>query len=189
MKKIILCLMLGIFLLAGVSAAQSLGEVTQYECIELTQICDCTYVNISSVMYPNRSTMALSNVEMEEDGTHYNYTFCSTETTGNYIVSGYGDPAGTKTIWTYDFDVTPMGKLGILIFLAAFAFAFAGLGIGLKIPPLGFIGGVLFILSGMYVMIYGLCDVANLYTRGIAISLLSLGAVFMIASGYEWIAE
>jgi len=193
MKKIYLLIIVGIFFLSFTisltSAVESLGEIGQNECIELTQICaNCTYNNISAVQYPVNRSNIISEVAMTKTGTFYNYTFCSTGITGNYLVTGYGDPEGIKTIWTYDFNVTPLGKLGVLIFLVVLAFSFIGLGVGLKVPPLGFIGSILLILSGMYVMIYGLCDVANLYTRGIAITLLGLGFILATSSAYEWLS-
>ena len=112
MKKLILILIFSIILISFVSAQQqSLGSVKQNDCIQVIQTCsDCTYNNISRVLYPNK-TVVLSNVAMTKDDTYYNYTFCNTSTLGNYIVNGYGDLGGTKTSWTYDFEVTPTGFL------------------------------------------------------------------------------
>ena len=45
-----------------------------------------------------------------------------------------------------------------------------------------FLSGILFILSGIYAMIYGLGDVSDLYTRGIAIVSIGIGIVFLVAS-------
>lgn len=55
------------------------------------------------------------------------------------------------------------------------------------IPWFGFIGSVLFILLGIYTMIYGFDDITNLYTRGVAIVMLGMGFIFMFASAYEWL--
>jgi len=195
MKKIILTLILGILLINLTGATvESLGIFKQGECIELPQTCaDCTYNNISSVSYPN-SSIAISNVRMTKDDTDYNYSFCLTATTGNYIVRGYGDPEGIKTIWTYDFEVTPSGitqnsilENPILIILFALSLIFLGLGVGFKISSLGFVGSVLLVLSGIYTMIYGFNNVTNIYTRGVAITLLGLGIIFMFISAYEWL--
>ncbi|TET07430.1 MAG: hypothetical protein E3J83_05070 [Candidatus Atribacteria bacterium] len=110
MKKLILILIFSIILISFASTQQqSLGPVKQNDCIQIIQTCsDCTYNNISRVLYPNK-TVVLSNVAMTKDDTYYNYTFCNTSTLGNYIVNGYGDLGGTKTSWTYDFEVTPTG--------------------------------------------------------------------------------
>ena len=60
------------------------------------------------------------------------------------------------------------------------------LGFYLNLVSLGFIGSIMFLLSGIYTMIYGLNDIMNLYTRGIAIALIGLGFIFMYFSAYEW---
>lgn len=187
-NKLLLTILLGIFLITLVSAISSLGTVKQNDCIDLYQSCpSCSYVNLTAVKYPN-TTIEVMDLVMTKIGTEYNYTFCSTDTTGEYFYTVKGDKNGIETSETISFEVTPLGKLGVLIFLAAFALVFIGFGIGLKIPALGFIGGILFVLAGMYTMIYGLCDVANLYTQGIAVSLLGLGIIFMLSSAYEWFA-
>lgn len=188
MKKIILTMIVGLFLLTLASAGSSLGEVKQFDCIDLYQTCpSCSYVNLTAVKYPN-TTVWVTDLEMTKTGTEYNYTFCGTDTTGEYFYTVKGDKSGTETSETISFNVTPLGKLGVTIFLVVLAFGFIGLGMGLKIPPLGFIGSILLILAGMYVMIYGLSDVTNLYTKGAAIALLGLGFILMIAASYEWLS-
>ena len=114
-----------------VSAIESLGTFKVNECVELKQTCsNCTYVNISSVLYPN-SSKALQNVEMTGDGVEYSYDFCSTTQLGSYIVNGYADVDGVKTVWAYDFFITGNGKdnpsgavvvlfIGLFIFILVF---------------------------------------------------------------------
>ena len=110
MKKLMLLLIAGMFLISLTSASISnLRSQEQGNCVELIQNCpDCTYNNISRVIYPN-STDALSNVAMQKDDTSYNYTFCDTNVLGTYRVNGYGDIGGTKKTWNYIFEVTPTG--------------------------------------------------------------------------------
>ncbi len=115
MKKTILTIIVGMFLLIGIGLAsaeqQSLGTFKQGENINLIQTCsNCTYNNLSTVLFPN-SSVAISNVEMTKDDTFYNYTFYNTSTIGIYIVNGFGDPDGEKTSWVYDFEVTPTGTI------------------------------------------------------------------------------
>jgi len=111
MKKIILFLLFGVFLISLVGATQeSLGTYKQNTCVELIQTCgNCTYNNISTVKFPNSST-ALLNVAMTRDDTYYNYTFCNTSTLGTYIVNGFGDLDGEKIVWSYGFVITYTGK-------------------------------------------------------------------------------
>jgi hypothetical protein len=143
MKKILFVLIFGMFLISLTSATiESLGIFKQSECIELPQICaNCTYNNISSVSYPN-SSIAISNIEMTKNDTYYNYSFCLTATTGNYIVRGYGDPEGIKTIWTYDFEVTPTGTaletsesiLYVILLIVTFLLFLGFLSLAIRLP-------------------------------------------------------
>lgn len=192
MKKLILTLMLGIFLVSLVSASD-LGTFKKGECIELYQLCDnCTYVNLSSVTYPN-STILNLNEAMTENGVDYNYTFCSTNVEGDMSYKVCGDKDGEFICETIDLRITPLGTSNLSIFnnpllllLAGLALIFLFLGIYFSNPSLGFISSVLFILAGVYLMIYGFNDITNLYTRGGAVSLIGLGFVILFASGYEW---
>lgn len=113
MKKIYLFLLLGIFLISFTSAQQtSLGIFPQGEDINLIQTCaDCTFNNITAIDYPN-GTRIISNVEMDKDGSVFNYTLDSslTSSLGRYKVNGIGDPGGVNSIWSYTFDVTYSGK-------------------------------------------------------------------------------
>ena len=110
MKKVLLFLILGIFLISIASAEiQTLGVFEQNTDINLIQICGtCTFNNITAVLFPN-STIAVSNLAMERDGTFYNHTFTNTSSLGEYIVNGFGDLGGTDTAWSYTFKVTSFG--------------------------------------------------------------------------------
>ncbi len=111
MKKQIIILMLVCLLIPIINAEiMTIGTFKQNECINLVQTCsNCTYNNISSVLYPN-STNALNQVSMIKTGTSYSYNFCNTSVIGNYIVNGFGDVDGVITVWAYDFDVTTTGQ-------------------------------------------------------------------------------
>lgn len=188
-NRILVTLIFGVFLfsMTSVLALDSQGTFPQYEEVRIAQVCDdATYITISSITYPN-STVAISGVNMTSAGSgEYYYSFNLTDDYGRYDVRGISD--GCENTFATYFEITPFGKLGVLIFLVVLAFVFLGFGMVLKIPPLGFIGSVLLILGGMYTMIYGISDVANLYTRGVAISLLGLGLILMLASAYEWLS-
>jgi hypothetical protein len=97
-------------LLTTISGATTLGTFKQGECVNLIQTCDnCTYNNISKILYPN-ANISLSNIEMTKDDTYYNYSYCLTNDAGTYIVNGFGDLNGVKTVWNYDFQITPSGN-------------------------------------------------------------------------------
>jgi hypothetical protein len=129
MKKIMLLMVLGIFLISLANAAL-IGPFQEGNDIELIQTCDdCTYNNITTIVFPNGTHLVL-NAEMDQDGTYFNWTLNSsyTQTSGVYIVNGVGDLEGSDTVWAYDFDITPSGRavetsssiisfLGVLLFL------------------------------------------------------------------------
>jgi len=112
MKKILLTIIIGMFLISFTTAAISeLGAYKINSCIELPQSCpDCTYNNISNILYPN-SSIAVAGITMSKNNTLYNYTFCSTGALGKYIVNGYGDRGGTLDTWEYNLLVTRSGEV------------------------------------------------------------------------------
>ena len=57
------------------------------------------------------------------------------------------------------------------------------------IPWFGFIGAILFLMVGLYTMIYGFDTVNDMYTRSVAIVFLGMGFIFMFTSAYEWLKE
>ena len=95
-----------IFLPLVFGYVESLGSVKQGECIQLPQTCgNCSYVNISSIVYPDKSIEFLSASMQQQGGSSYNYTFCNTTQLGSYIVNTEGD----GVVAPYDFPVTPSG--------------------------------------------------------------------------------
>ncbi len=113
MKKILLILIFGMFLLSFTSAqVQTTGPFKQGECAKLTQTCDnCTGVNITSVLRTgDNSTIFNINEEMTKVGTFYNYTFCHINTIADYTYSTIGDLDGIPTVGNVNFVVNPTGS-------------------------------------------------------------------------------
>lgn len=113
MKKILIILILGIFLISLTSAQeeQSWGYVRAGDCISLTQTCDnCTFVNITRATYPNKTDYGLSeSIKMQKTGTSFNHSFCETTSLGQYILSGDHDLDGEIGTWNADFISTTSG--------------------------------------------------------------------------------
>lgn len=104
-------LLVSIFFMSFCSAnLPSLGEFAQNEEIRIAQTCsDATYINISSISYPNSST-AVSNIEMTSSGSgEFYYLFNLTDKLGRYDVRGVSDGC-EKTFATY-FTITPSGRV------------------------------------------------------------------------------
>jgi hypothetical protein len=107
--NIIMLILISIIPLVS-SEVQTLGTVKQGQCIVLTQLCaDCTFVNLTSVIYPNESKVNY-NVLMTKNNVDYNYTFCNTGDIGNYIYNTLGNPSGTLIVQPVSFEVTPSGN-------------------------------------------------------------------------------
>ncbi len=162
MKKILLTLILGMFLISFASA--SLGTFEQGECVSLYQFCDdCSYVNITTVQYPNGTIESISE-EMTKDDVDYNYTFCSTNNIGDYAYVVKGDTGGSTTTERLTFKITPSGQNfntgkvlgGLGIFAGVLSVAFVFLFIGSKLTqddktyPIGFFFAIMAVILVIY---------------------------------------
>jgi hypothetical protein len=189
-KGIFICLMMGMFLFSFASAGTtSLGKISQGQCIQIPQVCaSCTYVNLS-VQYPNKS-IAISNQAMIPNGAGlWTYEFCDTNQLGRYDVSGQGDINAIDTGFSVLVFQVEGGNLTIFLVLVGaslilllFAFLF-------KSPWISFASGSLMIVSGIYLMVYGLQSFSDLYTRSIAYTSIGIGLFFAIASGFDALSE
>ena len=71
-----------------------LGAFAPNSCVDIKTILNSSQVNISSLSYPNLTTV-LSNVKMSKIGKTFNYTFCNTSTIGLYIYDYYDELGNT----------------------------------------------------------------------------------------------
>jgi len=168
----------------GIAQEQSLGTFIQGSCIELKQIANASYCNVTSVNYPN-SSKAVSSLMMTKSGSEFNYTsFCETSLLGKYIVNGECDGEG----WAYHFNITTTGDNGniIPIFLLIGGIIIFIIALVSKNPVIGIFSGIIFILAGIFIMVYGLGGtIVNDYSRGIAFISLGLGFVIGFVSIIE----
>lgn len=114
---------------------QTLGIFRTEGIVTLIQSCsNCTYNNISSIIYPN-STQSMGQTAMNQLGTLYTFNYNKTDALGTYIVNGFGDLDGIKTSWAYTFEITNTGTeatvaqaiiyfIAILLLSALFSFCF-----------------------------------------------------------------
>jgi hypothetical protein len=191
-RQLFLLVFVSLLLIGFVSAeVQSLGTFKQNQCVNVIQTCsNCTYANISSIVAPD-STEVLGLSSMTKVGTKYNKTFCSTSSIGTYIVNGYADVDGVNTVWAYDFEVTPSGYTGTL------GFSFILLGILGGLIVLGFaikegwfvvIGGMGFMVFGLYSIINGIAGFKDTFmTWTVSLLILGIGAYLSIKSAIELI--
>jgi len=191
MKKLLLMVIIGIFLLSFTSA--TLGTFKACEPVDIKTILNTSSVTLSTLSYPN-GTLALTEEAMQNvAGKTWNYTFTNTCQSGVYNYDYYN---AEGEVYVNDFVVNPTGVIQnsilqnpILIILFLISGILLILGFYTKNPPIVFIAGILITISGVYTMIYGFNDYTDWYTRAAALTILALGIVFTIASAYEWMAE
>lgn len=107
---VLLVVMLAIALLPTIKAEiQTLGTFKLDSCVNLIQTCgNCTYVNVT--VSNNTADIILSNKAMTKTDTVYNYSFCNTSSTGQYIYNTKGNPNGITTTQPVDFYITHTGR-------------------------------------------------------------------------------
>lgn len=174
---------------------QTLGTFQQLSCVNLIQTCgNCTAMNLS-VVNPRSEVVIPTNTVMTKTGTLYNYTFCNTSVLGQYIYNTVGNPDGIMTTQPVNFVVTTTGKNNgntLPLFLLLGAAIVLGFASYLKNEYVGLLSGFLFIVSGVYMMIYGLGLFNDDYTRiisyvslgvGLMIGFISIGEMFFVGEG------
>jgi len=163
-----------------VNAQETLGVFKQNDQVQLIQTCSiCDYVTLDSIKYPDGT---INNVEenMTKVGSTFYYNFTQTSQLGEYIYNTYYGN------WTapVSFEIEG-GNLNLFLVLVGgslilllFAFLF-------KSPWISFASGSLMIVSGIYLMGYGLQFFSDLYTRSIAYTLIGIGLFFAVVSGFD----
>lgn len=107
----LLILIVGTYLVKA-TTVQSLGTFQRNSCVDLKQTCaNCTYVNITSILFPNSTEALGASTAMQQQGTVYNYTFCQTSSNGQYIYWVTGNPDGTPVVAGVTFEITPTGTV------------------------------------------------------------------------------
>jgi len=166
---------------------QSLGVYKQNDCIILKQICsNCTYNNITSIISPN-GVQIVNQVAMTKVGTDFNYSFCSTNVIGDYIVNGKGDLDGQVTAWSYSFTITPTGDssmLGFYFIILILPWGLFVLGLWKKDITFAVLGTIGFYFIAFYFMIYGIDGRRDMITN--ALGVIHLGVAFYTSIRYTW---
>lgn len=179
MKGILFCLVL-ILLVSNVSALSDLGKFKQGDTVRITQVCDdATYINISSISYPN-STNATSPIAMinVSNGEFY-YNFDKTNTLGRYDVRGVSDGC-ERTFATY--FIIDNNTLTIFIIMSVLAFLFLIISLFGNTEFFLFCSGILFEVTAVLIMIFGISTLSDMYTRSIAFVYIAVGVLLMVGS-------
>lgn len=93
-----------------IAQQESLGTFKLNNCVLLKQVCfNCTYINISTISYPNSSLALELETAMINSTITYNYTFCGANDSGTYTYCGHGNVNGVDTPFCTDFLITGSG--------------------------------------------------------------------------------
>jgi len=123
-------------------------------------------------------------------GGDINYTLKTNQITqiGDYPGKINCMDNGQNKTATFIMAITPTGEnagYGLFLILAIISIVLLVLGIWSENEYVGFLAGVLFLITGLYSIAYGINNLADLYTRSIGFVCLGLGLIFMIAAGYK----
>lgn len=156
------------------------GDFKQGRCLQLLGSSSAASMNISSITYPNGSTI-FQTLPMTKNDRTFNYTFCNTLAAGHYTYNYY-DSNGD--MWVNDFSI---GRTIItIIALLLFGIILLFIAIYKKIPLIGLASGVLISIGGVFVLIYGFGTMQDVYTQAIGYVSLFLGLAIAFAASYEW---
>jgi hypothetical protein len=95
----------------GDSGDLFLGTSERDLCMQLVQVCEnCTYVNVTNVLNPNKTFSLLGQYATSKNDTTYNLTYCSTGDLGDYFYTSCGDLDGLTECKTSRFTITKTGR-------------------------------------------------------------------------------
>jgi len=189
-KKIIM----GLFLILLVPTLVSASDFFKYgeqvelrrECFNDGDLCDVTFSCSLTTYNPNGSVI-LDNVAMVRETSYYNYNLSGVDN-GEYrnrMTCTDGTDSGSEIFY---FSITPTGDdrgNNIFLILTIGSILFMILTISFRDDTLGFVTGALFLITGVYVMVYGIANLADLYTRAISYISIGLGLLFIISAAYN----
>jgi len=196
-SKIFILIVLSLLVLPLVLAETETYQINQnvdlkFTCTSNGEIPSAAATFNITINYPNGSTFIDNKKATALGNGAFNYTVLFRET-GLYRVQMFCYDGSIKYSNEGYYDITPTGKIQtsildnpILIILGLIGIGLIIFGVVKGLSWLGFIGSVMFILLGIYTMIYGFNSTIDMYTRGTALVFVGLGIIFMFASAYDW---
>lgn len=174
-------------------ASASLGTFKQSECVPIRVLANCSNVDLIEVT-SNNQTFIINSPMSNLGGQTFNYTFCNTNTLGQYTYS-WNNPCidCSQGECGNDFTVTPTGNtntssLWLFAVLLVFSIIILCMAFGMQNEYIGFISGTLFMVTGVYSMIYGIGNISDTWTQMISYIIIGLGFIFNVAAGYSVIS-
>ena len=155
-------------------------------CYFNSTFCPATTTCNITVYNPNNDVI-VNNKNMTYGGAYFEYIIPDS---GNLSVGFYkcdmictnGGYSGTESFYI---EIITGGNISLFIILAIASILILIFAIAMQNEYLGFISGALFIVTGLYSIIYGVAGLANMYTDAIGYVALGLGIMFLAAAGYS----
>ena len=195
MTKQLFLLLILVFSITLIAAeVENFGTFKQGSCVILKQTCsNCTYSNLTSVLNPLSSDILGGQKAMTNGNSEFTYNCVNVSSIGKHIVNGFSNVDGVKTVWAYEFEVTPSG------YQATLGFSFLIIGILGVIALLGFTikDGWFVVFSGLGLIGFGIYSFINgiagfkdtLVTQGTSLFFIGIGAYLAINSAIQMIDE
>lgn len=163
MKKILLTLLIGLFLIGNILALDDMGTGKQNNNFTINQICDdATYVTLSTVQYPDRHIETI-NVNMTSTGNGaYQYNLTNTSLIGRYDITQVSD--GCEGTFATYFEITPsgtaqttsqgIGSMVFLVLMVTLMFVFGFIGFKLSKSEYWWVLGIFFMFLSFLLLVY-----------------------------------
>jgi len=155
---------------------------------------NATACNVSYLKYPSNAVVTL-NAAMNKDGTSFNYTLAY----GNF--TGLGDfcagisctDGASNEVGSVCREVTPSGYAGtfqLYIIILIILMAVVILGFSIKEAWFVVLGGMGFIMLGVYSLNSGIVGFRDMYmTYGIALFEIAIGTILSVGAGIQKMYE
>lgn len=144
-----------------------------------------------TIQYPNASYL-VDNADMSyHAGGLFNYTVLF-NTLGTHSTKVSCSQSGLNATSTFKILITTTGldnNNTLPLFLALGGFILFIIAIFARNLYIGFISGMVFIVLGIYMMIYGLGNISDFYTQTLSYVALGFGLLVFISAGYEAISD
>ena len=154
-------------------------------CNDTTVDCFITLRNPNNEYLLNNIAMT---IEASGDATFIIPASDLTEISPAYSGKVYCTDGAISNVETFTMEVNGTGDdrgIALFIILAIASLLVIILAVVSENEYIGFLGGALFIMTGMYSLIYGIGNLANMYTQAIAYVSIGLGFLFLVAAGYK----
>jgi len=196
-KVILLAFCMILFSITFVSAEDPAYTFRQYETVDLKiscldvdkSVCGSNIGCNITILYPDHTVLVDGN-EMTYNANYYNYTLVPSNTSVLGIYSASVSCVGVFHGFTpFLYEITTTGRIPQIrlhLFLILCSLGLFVTGLFTKSNWLGLLSGIFFSITGIYFMIYGFADMADLYTRTIGGILIGFGLIIITLSAWEW---